>query len=180
MLDRGAKLVTAERLGIRFVAGSAADVFGSQFASSAAAELRQRSPSLAASGAPPYHSDSLPPSGWGDLQRRVGNAVPQVSAMDPYQAVYAPGARPAIEALIIPGAADPLHVGSLDTLLEELRSFAVAAALPTDDLELMQLANKYLEDDELFERDLDVQTYVQLMLSARQAMARGDALWIAV
>jgi len=42
----------------------------------------------------------------------------------------------------------------------------------------MQLAAKYLEEDELVEADLDVQTYLQLMLSARQAVARGQALWI--
>jgi len=42
----------------------------------------------------------------------------------------------------------------------------------------MHLAAKYLEDDELFDRDLDIQTYVQLMLSARQAVARRQPLWI--
>jgi len=42
----------------------------------------------------------------------------------------------------------------------------------------MQLAAHYLETD--FDADLDVQTYVQLMLSAKQASARGQALWVVV
>ena len=76
-------------------------------------------------------------------------------------------------------AADPLQVGSLDALLEELRRFASATSLPTDDLELMRLAASYLEDEDP-DADLDVQTYVQLMLSAKQASARGQALWVVV
>jgi hypothetical protein len=35
------------------------------------------------------------------------------------------------------------------------------------------------EDDALFESDLDVQTYVQLMLSAKQAAATRRPLWVA-
>jgi hypothetical protein len=42
----------------------------------------------------------------------------------------------------------------------------------------MRLGLRYLESDE--DADLDVQTYVQLMLSARQAAARNQALWIVV
>ena len=78
----------------------------------------------------------------------------------------------------MPNVADPFQVASLPTLLEALQKFATSQSLPTDDVELMQLAAKYLEDDELVEADLDIQTYVQLMLSARQAVARRQALWI--
>ena len=77
-----------------------------------------------------------------------------------------------------PNVADPFHVISLSALMDALQKFARGASLPTDDVELMQLAAKYLEEDELVEADLDVQTYVQLMLSARQALARRQALWI--
>ena len=42
----------------------------------------------------------------------------------------------------------------------------------------MQLAAKYLEDDDLFSSDLDIQTYVQLMLTAKQAAAHGVGLWL--
>ena len=42
----------------------------------------------------------------------------------------------------------------------------------------MDLAARYLEDDSLVDQDLDVQTYLQLMLSAKQAAARKQPLWI--
>jgi hypothetical protein len=45
-------------------------------------------------------------------------------------------------------------------------------------VELMQLGAHYLEGDE--NADLDVQTYVQLMLSAKQAAVRNQALWVVV
>jgi hypothetical protein len=68
----------------------------------------------------------------------------------------------------------------LPALIAELRAFAAKASLPTDDLELMQLAAKYLEDDVLIHKDLDVQTYLQLMLSAKQAAAHDAPLWVAI
>jgi hypothetical protein len=91
--------------------------------------------------------------------------------------VFIPADVAAVERLPIPNAADPLQVASLERLLAALRAFAAAAALPTDDVELMELGAKYLEDDLLITDDLDVQTYVQLMLSAKQAAATRRALW---
>jgi hypothetical protein len=85
-----------------------------------------------------------------------------------------------VERVPIPNVADPLEIGSLDSLLGELRAFAAKAALPTDDVELMQLAAHYLENDALIDQDLDVQTYVQLMLAAKQSAAHGVPLWIAI
>jgi hypothetical protein len=83
-----------------------------------------------------------------------------------------------IGAPVIPTVADPLEVGSLDMLLDELRLFASHASLPIDDVELMQLAARYLEDDALFDTNLDVQTYAQLLLTAKQAAAHGVCLWL--
>ena len=167
----------ARALAIVFLVGDASDVFEPQFASSVAAELRARFPESAAGGEA-YRSDAVDANGWRELQQRAGALAPQVSRMEAYQAVWVPGGPSPIAAVPIANAADPLHVGSLGQLLEELRVFAAAHTLPSDDLELMQLAAKYLEDDELFDRDLDIQTYVQLMLSARQASARQQPLWI--
>jgi hypothetical protein len=82
-----------------------------------------------------------------------------------------------VEHVPIANAADPLQVGSLAKLIEELRRFASAASLPIDDVELMQLSAQYLEQDDP-DADLDVQTYIQLMLSAKQAAARQQALWV--
>ena len=119
------------------------------------AELRTRFPALVPDGHGPYESEPV----------------------DAYQAVYIPGAA-GVDHVAVATLADPLQIGSLPSLLDELHRFALAAMLPTDDVELMKLAVYYLETD--FDADLDIQTYVQLMLSARQAGVRGQALWVVV
>ena len=165
-----------------FVAGNAADVFAPDLAQAIDAELRKRFPSLAAVGGEPYRSDPVEAVGWSQLQARAMRMIPapHLSGLDAYQSVYLPLRFERVEHLIVPTVADPLETGSLDALLEELRLFAAKASLPTDDVELMQLAAKYLEDDDLFDADLDIQTFVQLLLTAKQAAAHGVALWIAV
>lgn len=129
-----------------------------------------------------YRSEPVSAMGWRALQTRVLRSLdltPQLTTVDAYQAVYLPSVTSGVELLPIANVADPLQVGSLPALLEELHRFAAAAALPMDDVELMQLAAHYLEHEDP-DADLDVQTYVQLMLSARQASARAQPLWIAV
>ena len=121
-----------------------------------------------------YTSDDVDPRGWVALQKRV----PQLAGIDAYQAVFVSAPVSGIEEMAVANVADPFHVASLPALLQSLQKFAAGASLPSDDLGLMQLAAKYLEDDALVEADLDIQTYVQLMLSARQAVARKQALWI--
>lgn len=160
---------------LTFVVGTASDVFGEDLARLIDAELRTPS------GGEAYRSEPVDATGWRALQKRVLETLdvaPQLTAVDAYQAVYVPGAT-SIEQKPIGALADPLQVGSLDALLEELRRFAAAASLPTDDVELMQLGLQYLESEDA-DADLDVQTYVQLMLSAKQASARGQALWVVV
>lgn len=164
-----------------FVAGNAADVFAQNLAQAIDAELRKRFPSLAAAGGEAYRSDPVEAVGWSQLQARAMRTVaaPHLTGLDAYQSVYLPLRFERVEHIIVPTVADPLETGSLDALLDELRLFAAKASLPTDDVELMQLAAKYLEDDDLFDADLDIQTYVQLLLTAKQAAAHGVALWIA-
>ena len=154
--------------------GRAADVFGPALAEAVEAVLRARFPALAFRDGDPYESDPVEFAGWRELARRT----PLLAAIEPYQAVFIPAPVPAVERLPIPNAADPLQVSSLDALLSALRTFAEENAMPTDDVELMSLAAKYLEDDLLISDDLDVQAYVQLMLSAKQAAATGRALWV--
>ena len=169
---------------LTFVVGSPSDVFGGGALASAVDDVLRTRFSFSAHGdEEPYRSDPVDASGWLKLQQRAalaigGPAVPHLVNVDPYQAVYLPDGVPNVEQVPIPNAADPLQVGSVAELLAELRSFAASASLPTDDVELMQLAAHYLEDDDLFDQDLDVQTYVQLMLSAKQAAARRLPLWI--
>jgi hypothetical protein len=163
---------------LTFVAGSAADVFPGELARAIEAELRGRFPSVGGEDER-YESEPVDAMGWRALQKRVLQTLdvaPQLTSVDAYQAVYVPGVPDAVEHLPIANVADPLQVGSLDALLEELRRFAAQASLPTDDVELMQLAAHYLEND--VEADLDVQTYVQLFLSAKQAAAHRQALWV--
>ena len=171
----------APRVALVFVAGNAADVFAPDLAAIIDAELRTRFPSIALVDGQPYRSDPVEAAGWPQLQARAMRLIsaPHLGGLDAYQSVYLPLRFERVEHIAIPTVADPLEVGSLDALLDELRLFAAQASLPTDDVELMQLAAKYLEDDELFDSDLDVQTYVQLLLTAKQAAAHGVSLWIA-
>jgi hypothetical protein len=166
---------------LTFIVGSAADVFPQDLARGVD-EALQRFPPAAPNGEEPYRSEPVDASGWRLFQQRVLRTLdlaPQITTIDAYQGVYLPSPRPIVEHVPIANAADPLQVGSLPDLLDELRVFAERAKLPTDDVELMQLAAHYLEDEDV-NRDLDVQTYVQLMLTAKQASARGQALWVVV
>lgn len=168
-------------MSLTFVAGSAADVFPGDLARTIDAELRSRFPSIAANDEEPYESEPVAATGWRALQTRVLRALdlaPQLTSVDAYQAVYVPDDHDGVDHVPVANLADPLQIGSLPALVEELRRFAAAASLPTDDVELMQLGAHYLEGD--LDADLDVQTYVQLMLSAKQAMARRQALWVVV
>ena len=166
---------------LAFVAGASADVFPSDLAVVIEGVVRSRF--RPESMAEAYRSDPVDPVGWSRLQTRVARTLdnaPQLTGLDAYQSVYLPGAAGGVERVTIPNVADPLEIGSLDALLDELRAFAAKALLPTDDVELMQLAAHYLENDALIDEDLDVQTYVQLMLAAKQSAAHGVPLWIAV
>jgi hypothetical protein len=169
---------------LTFVAGPASEVFDAALARAVEEALHAKF-SFEVTPAEPYRSDPVDARGWLQLQRRAadllgGPAVPHLVNVDAYQAVYVPFEVPEVQHLPIANAADPLQVAPLAALLAELLQFATAASLPTDDVELMQLAAHYLEDDELFDADLDVQTYVQLMLSAKQAASRSLPLWVVV
>lgn len=166
-------------MSLTFVVGHASDVFAGDLAQLIDSELIRRFPAPA-EGGERYESEPVDATGWRLLQQSVLRSVdvsPQVATVDAYQAVYLPSSHENVEHLPVGNLADPLQVGSLPKLIEELHRFAAAASLPTDDVELMQLAVQYLEGDDI-DADLDVQTYVQLMLTARQAMTRNQALWI--
>ena len=167
-------VVSSHAVPLTFIAGSAHDVLGPDLARAVEAALDQRFSIKDGQGDEPYRSDEVDVRGWVELQKRI----PQIAGIDAYQAVFVDAPLKGIEEIAVPNVADPFHVASLPALLDALRKFAASSSLPTDDVELMQLAAKYLEDDELVEADLDIQTYVQLMLSARQAVARQQALWI--
>jgi hypothetical protein len=167
---------------LTFVVGTAADVFGEGLARAIDVELQKRFSASPRAGEDAYQSDPVDASGWRALQRRVHQALdvaPHLTGVDAYQAVYVPASIEHVEHVPIGNLADPLQIAGLPELLDELNRFATKASLPTDDVELMQLAAHYLESEDV-DADLDIQTYVQLMLSAKQASARGQALWVVV
>jgi hypothetical protein len=166
---------------LTFIAGRAADVFPAELAEAVDSGLRERFAAMLPDGEA-YVSEPVEAAGWRQFQQRVLRTLdyaPQITGADGYQTVWVPAAIDSIETVAMANLADPLQVGSLPTLIEELRRFAAAASLPTDDLELMQLAAHYLESDDP-NADLDIQTYVQLMLTAKQAVAHGAAVWVVV
>lgn len=168
-------------MSLTFVAGSAAAVFPGELAHAVDEEIRTRY-ATAAAGAEPYHSEPVDASGWRQLQERVLQTLdyaPHLTGVDGYQTVFIPAPLPAVEHIPVANLADPLQIASLPELIAELQRFAAAASLPTDPLELMQRAATYLESEDI-DADLDVQTYIQLMLSARQAAAHDAPLWIVV
>jgi hypothetical protein len=160
-------------MALTFVVGTASDVFGADLGRVIDGALSTPG------GEEPYRSDPVDAAGWRALQSRVMrtlDAAPQLATVDAYQAVYMPGARN-VSHVTVANLADPLQVGGLDALLDELQRFAAAASLPVDDVELMALFAQLLESDAI---DLELETYAQLMLSAKQARSRGQALWVVV
>ncbi|HVG22689.1 MAG TPA: hypothetical protein VND45_00925 [Thermoanaerobaculia bacterium] len=160
-------------MALTFVVGTAADVFGPDLGQAIDAALSTPA------GEEAYRSDPVDAAGWRALQgavMRALDAAPQIATVDAYQAVYMPGASE-VRQVPVANLADPMQVGSLEALLAELRAFAAEASLPIDDVELMRLFAQLLEGDEV---NLELETYVQLMLSAKQAAVRGQALWVVV
>lgn len=170
-------MVSCRAVSLTFVVGSASDVFSPQLAAAVDWELKKRYPAIASSNATDaYRSDAVDGRGWGELQR----GVPALANIDAYQAAFIPALVPGVVEIALPNVADPLHLASLGMLVQALEHFAAARSLPTDEVQLLQLAAHYLESDELIDTDLDIQTYVQLMLSAKQATTRRQAVWIVV
>ena len=172
---------TIATVGLTFMVGTPSDAFPDGIAETIGSELRSRYDFDPAHVDEPYESEPVNVAGWRELQSLVSSmlgegAAPHITGVDAYQAVYIPANVKRVDHVDVPGVADPLQVASLDGLVEELTRFADHAQLPTDDLELMGLAAEYLEAGN--DHELDFQTYVQLMLSARQAIARKQALWI--
>ena len=181
MSGRTKKFYNPHPVPLTFVVGTASDAFTGDLASAVEKEIHRRYSFTPARAGDRYESEPVHAAGWRDLQNLMSSmlgagSAPQLTKVDAYQAVYIPAPIKSVDHLQVPGVADPVQVASLDALIEQLTKFASHAGLPTDDLELMGLAADYLETGA--DREHDFQTYVQLMLSARQAMARKQALWV--
>jgi hypothetical protein len=173
-------------MGLTFTVGLASTVFMQPFANQVVQELERQLGYSMPEGTPlgdeVYCSEELGWSGWQKLQERATAAlgkgnVTNLLAMEAWQGVYLPAPIRPTE-VAINGHDAPLQCGSLSALIRELDQFAKAGGLPTEKAGLEELWEKYMEDDDLIDEDMDIQTYVQLMLTAQVAMSHNLPLWV--
>src|ERR1043165_6632837 len=131
---------TMRSVPLTFVVGRAADVFGPVLADAVDSTLRARFPSLALGPGERWESDPVEFAGWRELARRT----PMLSALEPYQAGLIPadaaagrGAPPDPERRRPAAGGQPLAFARRPARIRRFR------ALPTDDVELMELGAKY-------------------------------------
>jgi hypothetical protein len=129
-----------------------------------------------------YYSEEVGWSWWGMLQERAASVlgeerVTHLLAVEAWQGVFLP-ARISPTRIQPRGFSAPVQCASLPELARELEAFAEALTLPTDEGGLRALVQKYNDDDELVDSDGDIQTYVQLMLAAKDAVLRNLPLWV--
>lgn len=172
-------------MGLAFSIGTAASIFSEPFA----ARIQDVVKKVLGYSIPletpfeddAYWSEELGWSGWDQLQERAilslgEENIPQLLAMEAWQGVYLPVDMKPIEISIIEEE-EPLQCGSLPLLVKELEQFAEKEGLPIDKEGLEEFWEKYLDDD-FVDEDMDIQTYLQLMLTAQIALAHNLPLWI--
>jgi hypothetical protein len=97
--------------------------------------------------------------------------------MEAWLGVYVPG-ETEIGGFAFDGRSTPLAVASLDQLIAELGSIGIALGLPANRADLQALFRGYQDDDDRCDDDPHIQTYVQLILSAREGQRRNQPLWV--
>ncbi len=170
-------------MGLVFTVGRPVDVFDDSVAELIQHVLEAECADHVAldGGAEPFHSAELGWSGWNLLQERARVAltpevVPNLLSMDAMHGAYLPGWVEA-GAILFEDYPMPLDVAPLEGLITELEQVGPALGLATDDAGLASLAARYADDDRC-DDDMEVQTYAQLLLAARQAVARRQPLWV--
>ena len=128
------------------------------------------------------HSDELGWSGWRTLQERGAEAcgadrLPHFLSMEAWHGCYLPVAT-GVGSFEFPDDSPNLDVGALDNLIAELELIGQSLALPNDNSALAELFRKYLDDDDLIDEDMDVQTFTQLLPLARFAREQRLPLWV--
>jgi hypothetical protein len=170
-------------MGLTFTVGNPSDAFVEPFATRVRGtlEVECEGSVVLDSAEEPYYSQELGWSGWQLLQELASDKVspeqvPHLLSMEAWSGVYLPSWN-RIGALEFDGEPTPLDVASLDSLIEELELVGRALGLATDAEGLKAIAVKY-EDDDLVDSDMEIQTYAQLLLAAREAKRRKQPLWI--
>lgn len=166
-------------MGLTFKVGSASDVFFGDFAEMVEAELA-RQLRYAAAGAPgisPYYSEDVDWFGWAQFQQMATMAlgmpnVPNILSVEAWRSVYLPIHLEPVTILVDEDV--ELQCASLPGLMVELEALAASQAWASDPAGLRALWAKHSQDDEAVE----IQTFIQLFLSAQVASERGMSLWV--
>jgi len=127
-------------------------------------------------------SEELAWSGWRKLQTSAteilgAEQIPHLLAVDAWFGVYL-GHRIEPITLEIGSGIPPLQCASLPSLIEEIELYGQTRELATEDERLKQMWTTYMSDDNLVDRDFDVQVYLQLLHLARLGMKRRMPLWV--
>lgn len=182
MPSNSAKLAVAH-MALVFSVSAPSTAFTEPFATQVADTLRaQFGDEIDFDNEAERHSDELGWSGWAKLQERGAEAcgadnLPHFLSMEAWSGCYLPVAT-CIGTFKFPGDEPHLDVGALDNLIAELELIGTALGLPLGDLELNEVYRKYIDDDDLVDEDMDIQTFTQLLPLARFAREQRLPLWV--
>ena len=171
-------------MGLIFTVGRPSDVFDEPFAGVVQHVLEAECEDDIAfedENAEPFNSTELGWSGWSLLQERARFAlapeeISHFLSMDAIHGAYLPGWVEA-GAILFEASPMPLDVASLEGLIDELEKLGPALGLPTDSEGLAHIVHRYRDDDSC-DDDMEIQTYAQLLLAAREAARRRQPLWV--
>ena len=171
-------------MGLTFSVANPQDVFSDPFGDVVAETLRSifGDEMELDSTAAPFCSVELGWSGWRQLQERAAaacgsEAIPHFLSMEAWRGVFLPVETEA-GMIQFPDDPTPLSVACLERLIDELEKIGTALDLPTSDDELQKLAARYLDNDDLIDDDMDIQTFAALLPSTRIAKERNQPLWV--
>jgi hypothetical protein len=172
-------------MGLCFTVGITDNAFEQPFSLEVKQELKKQlgysEPLESPFGDDGFGSEEVAWSGWNKLQERASSIlgeerVPHLLSIDAWQGVYLPVLiDPTV--INIMNDSTPLQCASLPLLSIELEEFAKALSLPIQEEELQELWDKYMDEEEEDE-DMDIQTYIQLMLSTKVAISYNLPLWV--
>ena len=171
-------------MGLAFTVGNPTDVFIEPHGNAIKASLLAEFGGSMVLDSPdePWYTGELGWSGWAGLQERALEFLPpekieHLLSMEAWKGVYLPIETSPLS-LQIPGHKTPLNVGGLHHLIAELILIGRALQLPTDNQGLQSLAERYADDGDMIDEDMEIQTYAQLLLAAYRAQSRNQPLWI--
>ena len=170
-------------MGLAFSVSAPTTIFSEPFGAIVADTLRSQYGDLIDLTSELDHcSEELGWSGWRSLQERAAEAcgagaIPHFLSMEAWRGVYLP-VDTEIGVFQFSDESMNLDVACLEKLIAELELIGNALGLPIDDDRLASLFNKYIEDDDLVDEDMDIQTFTQLLPCARIARSRNQPLWI--